>query len=196
MKKYTVKDFNVVVVSREEVSEFIEKNHYSHNINGVHSEICFALKNAGELIGAAIFGKMAMRNAYKKYHPIEKEIIELRRLVCIDDTPKNTESYFIGHMLRYLRKFSQYKVVISYADSTYGHRGTIYKASNFELIGVTKAARIIKRLCDGKLYHDKTIRTKYRGRLKPFAKRLKNQLTSGEAVYIPTKQKFVYRYYL
>ena len=53
--------------------------------------------------------------------------MELRRLCCIDETPKNTESYFIGRTLRWLRKNTGYKVVVSYADTHHGHEGTIYK---------------------------------------------------------------------
>jgi len=43
-------------------------------------------------------------------------------------------------------------------------------------------------------YHDKTIRTKYKGVLKPFAKRIKDALGSGDAYYKKTKGKFTYTY--
>ena len=43
-----------------------------------------------------------------------------------------------------------------------------------------------------RLYHDKTIRTKYKGKLKPFAVRIKEALLSGEAYYIKTKPKNIY----
>ena len=191
-----VKDFVVVTCERNVIKDFIEKWHYSHNINGVISDYCFALFNKEELIGAMIYGRLAMRNQYKKYCDNEKDIIELRRLVCIDDTPKNTESYFIGHTLRWLARNTDIKLVISYADSTYGHCGTIYKASNFKHIGYTQPIKVIKRLSDGKLFHDKTIRTKYKGELKPFAKKLKEELANGDAIYEKTKQKYIYLYEL
>ena len=191
-----IRTFDVKVVERNQIKDFIEENHYSHNINGVISDLCFGLYNQNELIGAAIFGRMAMRNAYKKYWDVEDEIVELRRLVCIDNTPKNTESFFIGKMLRYLQRNTSYKIVISYADSTYGHTGVIYKASNFVHKGCTKGMRVIKRKEDGKLFHDKTIRTKYKGKLKPFAEKLKLQLQNGEAEYVNTQPKHIYTYTL
>ncbi len=55
-------------------------------------------------------------------------------------------------------------IVVSYSDLEYGHEGTIYQASNFEKIGKIKGAKKINY--NGKLYHDKTIRTKYKGKLK------------------------------
>ena len=42
-------------------------------------------------------------------------------------------------------------------DTTYGHVGVIYKASNFKHVGMTAKGRVI--MLDGKKYHDKTICT-------------------------------------
>ena len=49
---------------------------------------------------------------------------------------------------------------------------------------------------NGKRYHDKTIRTKYKGELKPFAKKIKLALEVGEAHYKKTMGKFTYVYRL
>jgi hypothetical protein len=115
-------------------------------------------------------------------------------LCCIDDTPKNTESYFIGWTLRWLKKHTKIKVVVSYADAEYGHSGTIYKASNFQLEGKRAGAKVI--MYQGKRYHDKAIRTMYKGELKPFAKRLVEALESKQAVYAETAGKYCYTYRL
>lgn len=188
-------DFKVKPCDRKEVKEFIETYHYSHNINGVISDYCFKLVDNNEImVGAMIYGRLAMRNQYKKYCSNEADIIELRRLVCIDNTPKNTESYFIGHTLRWLKKNTSIKKVISYADTTYGHTGIIYKASNFKHVGQTVPIKVICREPDKKLFHDKAIRTKYKGELKPFAKRLIEDLAQGKAKYIETLPKNIYVY--
>jgi hypothetical protein len=192
----SVKNFQVRLVDRSEITEFIENWHYSKSINGVKSSYCFGLYDDNKLIGAMLFGTVGMANAWKKYAENESEILELRRLCCIDDTPKNTESYFIGKCLRYLKKETSIKYIVSYADTNHGHRGTIYKASNFEYKGMTNSGRVIMRLSDGKQYHDKTIRTYYKGKLKPFAQKIKDQLENGEAVYKKTTGKHIYFYTL
>lgn len=189
-----VKQFTVNLVSREEVKEFIEIHHYSNSINGVHGKYYFGLYNGTELIGAILYGDLAMPNAWKKYSDYKEDAIELRRLCCIDDTPKNTESYFIAKTLKWLKNNTKRRVVVSYADCNQGHEGIIYKASNFKFMGKTNAGKVIIRLSDGKQYHDKTIRTKYKGVLKPFAQRLKDQLENGEAVYRSTLGKNIYTY--
>jgi hypothetical protein len=192
MTMMTVRDFQVFPCSRSEIQHFIETHHYSKSINGCISDFCFKLVNDGKIIGAMFFGRLAMANAWKKYASRECDVTELRRLCCIDDTPKNTESFFIGSALRWLRKNTQIKIVVTYADSEYGHTGIIYKASNFKYAGFVKGARVI--LHEGKKYHDKAIRTKYKGDLKPFAKRLFEALKTGAASYVKTSGKHRYTY--
>ena len=185
----------VELCERSEVRDFIEHWHYSQNINGLISDYCFKLVDKeGAMVGAMIYGRIAMAGVWKKYAKHEKELIKLRRLCCIDDTPKNTESFFIGGTLRWLKKNTEIKKVISYADETYGHSGVIYKASNFKHIGMTSKGRVI--MYNGKRYHDKTIRTKYNGKLKPFAATIRNALETGEAKYVKTKGKHIYIYKL
>lgn len=190
-----VREFTVELCERKEIATFIEEWHYSKNVNGLTTNYCFKLLDKeGTLIGGMIYGKIAMANVWKKYAQEESDLIELKRLCCIDDTPKNTESYFIGWTLRWLRKNTNLKTVISYADMTYFHEGTIYKATHFKHAGITKGGKVI--MFEGKRYHDKTIRTKYKGELKPFALRIKKALETGEAYYTETLGKHIYLYNL
>jgi hypothetical protein len=189
-----VRDYIVSLCNRKEISKFIETWHYSKNVNGLQTTYCFKLEDQGRLIGAMMYGKIAMKGVWKKYADKESDIIELRRLCCIDDTPKNTESFFIGATLRWLRRNTEIKTVISYADSNFGHTGTIYQATNFTHAGMTAGGRVI--LYNGKRYHDKTIRTRYKGELKPFAKQIRDALESGEAKYVETTGKHIYLFNL
>ena len=189
-----VREFKCQLSTRDDVVGFIEHWHYSKNINGIISDYCFKLECDGEIIGAAIFGRLAMANQWKRFGEQEQDVIELRRLCCVDKTPKNTESYFIGAMLRWLKKHTKHKVVVSYADMEHNHVGTIYKASNFQCLGEQSGAKVI--YWNGKRYHDKAIRTKYNGELKPFAVDLKAAIDSGDAVYKDTAGKVAYVYEL
>lgn len=190
----SVKDYTVELVPRSAISSFIETWHYSGSINGCIADYCFGLYDGMRMIGALFYGRMAMANQWRRFGESADEVIELRRLCCIDETPKNTESYFIGWTLRWLKKNTEYKVVVSYADAEHGHSGTIYRASNFTFEGKRSGARVI--VFNGKRYHDKAIRTKYKGELKPFAKRLVAALENGQATYADTAGKFCYVYRL
>lgn len=187
-------NYKVKPVTRSEVKDFIEEHHYSHNINGLRISYCFGLYDGETLVGAMLYGGLAMANAWKKYGESEEEVLELRRLVLIDDTPRNSESFFIGHTLRWLKKNTKVKTIVSYADPNYGHSGVIYRASNFTHVGMTSPGRVI--MYQGKKYHDKAIRTKYKGELKPFARELKAALDNGEAEYVKQQPKHIYVYKL
>lgn len=194
-----VAHFEVKPTTIQFVRDFVETWHYSANVNGLRISNVFGLFYENNLIGAMIYGPLGMANTWKKYANSESEVIELRRLCCIDNTPRNTESYFIGKTLRWLKKNTSYKIVVSYADTFHNHQGTIYKASNFEYHGLTSKGRVIEY--DGKTYHDKCIRTYYVDKngnksLKPFAQKVKDALETGEAKYIETPGKHIYVYRL
>jgi len=144
------------------------------------------------LIGAALFGALGMANNWKKFAEKEDDVIELHRLCCIDNTLKNTESFFISRCLRWLRQNTNIRMVVSYADENHNHKGIIYQASNFIYLGTTTPSKMI--LNGEKLYHDKAIRAKYNGKLKPFAKKLRISLENGTAKYVETKFKHCYVY--
>ena len=188
-----LENWYVKELKREDIKTFIEKWHYSGSINGCISDYCYGLFSPdGALRGAMFFGRMAMAGQYKRFVDKEEDIIELRRLCCIDDTPRNAESYFISRALKLLKKKWMGKVVVSYADREHGHTGIIYKASNFTQVGNIPGAKVI--VYKGKSYHDKAIRTRYKGKLKPFAVKLKKALDSGEAYFKETKGKCTYIY--
>jgi hypothetical protein len=41
------------------VKEFVETNHYSHNLNGVTAQHCFGAYHDGRMVGAMVFGWMS-----------------------------------------------------------------------------------------------------------------------------------------
>lgn len=161
-------------------------------MNGLHISYCFKLMDGNTMIGAMVYGTLGMNGVAQKYTPNPSKILELKRLVCIDDTPKNTESYFIGWTLRWLQRNTDLEMIISYADKTFGHEGVVYKATNFEFVGETSTGRVI--MCNGRRYHDKTLRNKHNGKLKPIAIELTRALDGGDARYVDTLTKNIYIY--
>ena len=195
--KANVKDFIVKPSNLRVTRDFIEKWHYSRNVNGLTISQIFGLFYEKNLIGAMIYGSLAMPNQWKKYAKEESKVVELKRLCCIDKTPKNTESYFIGKTLRWMKQNSAFDLVVSYSDTFYGHEGTIYKASNFKHMGLTTKGKVIDY--NERYYHDKCIRTYYTNSdgekvIKPFAQKIKGALETGEAKYVEMPEKHIYIY--
>lgn len=134
-KEYSISKATDVPACRS----FIKAHHYSQTCPG--GKFYFSLEYNERLLGVAVFSNPSRQNI--TVEGVSK-LLELSRFFIIEGTPKNTESYFLSACLRELKN-SEYEGVVSYADPTEGHTGTIYKACNFELAGVT-----------GKNYHYET----------------------------------------
>ena len=193
-----VRDFTVEEVLRRSIAPFIEKYHYSQNVNGVQSTNCFGLYKEGNfglptIIGAMMYAWPSMPATAKKYNPDDPlRIYELRRLVCIDDTPTNTESYFIGQTLKWLKKNTDIQVIVSFADPHHGHSGVIYKASNFIYKGETGKGSIL--MVDGKEMHSRSLNQRKR----PYSREIKRRYDAGDPNIFVKKlpSKHIYVYYL
>ena len=70
-----VKDFEVKLITRKDVQDFIEKWHYSQSINGLRVSHVFGLFCDDDLIGAMIYGPLGMANTWKKYGETENDVI-------------------------------------------------------------------------------------------------------------------------
>ena len=104
------------------------------------------------LIGVIAFcNPISERVRSSVFGHLEKDAVtELSRLHILDVTPKNTESYFISRALKLLKQdYPKYKAVITFADSTEGHTGVVYKATNAYFLGTT---------ANGVSYYDKANR--------------------------------------
>jgi len=73
-------------------------------------------------------------------HAYREHVTELQRIAIHPDAPQNTGSWFISRGLDKLKAHKpKYWAVISMADSTYGHDGTLYQAANADYYGTTEA---------------------------------------------------------
>ena len=73
---------------------------------------------------------------------------ELARLYLTDEIPRNAESWFIGRAVKWVRRNCPDVIaLVSYADPSAGHAGTIYKAANWLADGRTDQERKSPR-CD------------------------------------------------
>ena len=133
---------------------FIRAKHYSRSCHNGPSP-CYGLfvtddrLPSGEaLIGVLAFATPCSENVRASVFGSEYKdhVTELHRLVIKDsycgiEIPKNTESWFISRCLKELKKDkSKIWAVLSFADSTEGHTGVIYKATNAKFCGMTSKA--------------------------------------------------------
>ena len=148
--------FTLEPITRRQASNLIETWHYSRSTRGVNGKINLGIVFGGVVYGAAIIGQPATPNVANKYS--EKgtlKVLELRRFCCVDETPKNTESYFLSKIAWWIKRNTDCNRIISFADETYGHKGTIYKAANWKEAG--KSAPEKKIEWNGFRYHRRAL---------------------------------------
>lgn len=135
-------DYQVQKIDSKTGKAFIIEHHYSH---GVHNgPTCYGLFDKETiLIGVIAFATPCSENVRASLWGVENKshVTELHRLVVLDNTPKNTESYFISRALKLFKSdCPRIWGVLSFADATEGHRGTIYQATNALYLGTSGRA--------------------------------------------------------
>jgi hypothetical protein len=106
--------------------------------------LCLAMFERGRIVGCVVYSAPP-READKRYGG---KTWELSRLYLIDEIPRNAESWLIGQSIRFIaRNNRDVRYLLSYADPSAGHSGTIYKASNWTTDGMTDQDRKSPR-CD------------------------------------------------
>lgn len=121
-------------------SAAVVEHHYLHRRPNIsHAFGLFAGDElSNELMGVCTFGTPASRAVQIGACRCDPSaVIELNRLWVDDAMPKNTESWFVSRCLRVLPAH----IVVSYADTSYGHVGFIYRALSFRYAGWTDMER-------------------------------------------------------
>lgn len=131
------------------------KYHYLHSFPGA-TKITFGVFLKHRLLGAITFGA-GPAHAYKLVEGASQDdCLTLSRLWLSDELPPNSESRIIGIALRALKKFTSVKFVISYADPSAGHLGTIYQATGWLYTGLSEAMPMFD-MGDGKPRHSRSL---------------------------------------
>jgi len=133
--------------------DFIRKNHYTRTCH--NGPMGWGLFRGKELVGVCAFAtpcsEAVRASLFGEDH--KDRVTELHRLFTFDDLPSNAGTWFIARALRGLIQYRpKIRGIISFADTTEGHTGAIYKASNFTQYGFTGSSTFYRDK-DGRLRH-------------------------------------------
>jgi hypothetical protein len=64
-------------------------------------------------------------------------VLSLSRLVILPGVPKNACSFLLGQSIKLIDR-ARWPCLVTYADTWQGHTGGIYKATNWQFVGMTK----------------------------------------------------------
>lgn len=122
--------------------KYIASFHYSKTMPD-STKYIYAGYLGDRLCGIVCYGMGCGKNQYTALIPDIQNgtYVELTRLWCANDMPKNTESKLISLSLKALPK--EIKLVVSFADESEGHCGIIYQATNWYYCGQSAGGKML-----------------------------------------------------
>lgn len=137
-------NFSISPITKKQAEEILLKYHYLKDISkGFKSGFNYGLFDGDTLVGAIVFTGLPVPELSKGMLGLERNeqegLFELSRLCVEPETQKNEyniTSWFVSRSVRQLRKDTNVRLILSYADSEF-HTGTIYRACNFQYFGLT-----------------------------------------------------------
>ncbi len=178
---------HVKPITRSDCEPFIIGIHYAHRWPSI--SYAFGLYDGIELIGVVTYGtppSAPLRRGIAGDNQISN-ILELNRL-CLRYNRKNEASMLVGRSLKLLppRKF-----VVSFADTSQGHEGIVYRAANFGYYGLS-AKRTDWKLRSRPHLHGQTVADEFRGQCNRSALMREKY---GDDFYLeprPRKHRYIY----
>jgi hypothetical protein len=164
-----------------DIEPIFHKYHYKGSHIGGGISYCLALVDIG---GMVVAGSVLGNPRHMEKYP---GCVEIRRMACLESCPKNTESYFLGKIIWFVKKNTAFASVLSYADTSVGHNGTIYKAANFRLVGQTAPSKHV--FWKGKRYHPRSLTIE-----RPYSYELRKAVEDGTATIEIGSPKNIYIY--
>lgn len=126
-------NLSVTRIENALVKPWLLERHYARRMCSI--TYAFGLYDGEELVGVCTFGSPASPPLCKGVCGEHNRdfVLELNRLVVDERRTKNTLSWFVSKCLGMLPP----SIVVSYADTSQGHHGYIYQATNWLYTGLS-----------------------------------------------------------
>lgn len=179
--------YSVRQIERAECEEYILQIHYAKRWPSI--SYAYGLFENDVLVGVVSYGtppsaplkRGLAGDAYKM------DVLELNRL-CLRHNRKNEASLLVGRSLKLLPRN---KIIVSFADTSQGHSGYVYQATNFIYCGLS-AKRTDWKVKGKEHLHGQTIADEFRG-VKNRAQAMRDKY--GDDFYLqprPRKHRYIY----
>jgi hypothetical protein len=138
---FDFRDVEVRIITKvdDELRNLLSKYHYLANL-GRYGCNRYGVYYNGQLIAAAIFSSLTRNQSATQYNLLPSQMLELTRF-CIHPSyqQKNFASWFLSRCTKLLFEDKlDLQRLITFADTTFEHKGTIYRASNWIYDGKIK----------------------------------------------------------
>jgi len=125
---------DIRLISLREAKMLVMKYHYSKVMPKL-TKMTFGLFRESNLVGVCTLGwGVRPEHTIKKIFPTlgTADYLEIGKLCCSDEMPRNTESAFLAGIIAAVKKLRpEIKVLYSWSDAIIGKPGYVYQAANF-----------------------------------------------------------------
>jgi hypothetical protein len=138
-------DYTVTPCEHRVARALVEQYHYTGSASNTSvAAHCLVRKADGKIVGSALWMPPTARAAQglAREHlgsaDRHREVLALSRLVIAPGEPQNAAGMLLGGSEKILRGLPRWALLVTYADTAEGHKGTIYKATNWVAAGLTE----------------------------------------------------------
>lgn len=140
-------DWVVLPIDKATARRLVEKWHYAKSATntGVYTHGLF--KRGTEFLFSDCLGVAwwlpPTKNAAIATYPEGdwRKVLSLTRLVISPEVPKNACSFLLSRSMKMVDK-TKWECLVTYADTWQNHTGGIYRATNWEYMGLTKPSTV------------------------------------------------------
>lgn len=138
-------EWEIQPVSRTVAADLVSRFHYAGSgpNTGVHFHGLFRV-DEDKCMGAAWWlppTRVAAEATCPAGHDWRRTL-SLSRLVLDPEVPANGASFLLGGSTKAIRREGKWTCLVTYADTWRGHTGAIYRADNWEYLGLTSAEAV------------------------------------------------------
>jgi hypothetical protein len=137
------KDFTFDAGYQYEALTLVARYHYAKSASNT-SVVRTIMRRENEAVGAALWMPApagAVKELVRRYLPPEQErqqvVLMLSRLVLTPGLPTNSASLLLGASTKQVWRDPRWKILVTYADTSLGHTGGIYRATGWVEDGIT-----------------------------------------------------------
>ena len=150
-----LQDLKVVPVPLGVAKEFIARGHYLGSAAG-GTQVALGVFVGKSLMGVVTFGVGPM-NAHRLVRGADRrDGLTLSRMCLSGGLPTNSASRVLGVICRAFRRHTSLRFLLSYADPSRGHVGTIYQGAGWTYTGLSEAMPLYD-VGDGVLRHSRSL---------------------------------------
>ena len=131
-------DYEVVPVSLSTAQEMVREHHYAKG--GSNTAVYthgLVHRESGNLVGVVWWLPPTRVAAESVNRESWQQVLALTRMVVAPGTTKNACSFLLSRSIKIIRQDGRFVSLVTYADESQGHTGSVYAAAGWDYVGRT-----------------------------------------------------------